>query len=144
MDNLQLENGFPVNSIRVGDGIVLINIFTLDPDKAEEFVATQVAEYKRLKGLFPGSYTANLHISLDRTRAANYANFTSVADYIAMRNDPEFANHLKRLQGLVIKAEPQLYQVIYTQHLDLPTPEEPLPALPNPELAPNLKPLSLS
>jgi hypothetical protein len=144
MDNLQLENGFPVNPIRVGDGIVLINIFTLDPDKAEQFVSTQVAEYKRLNGQFPGSYTANLHISLDRTRAANYAHFVSVEDYIAMRNSPEFADHLKRLQGLVIKAEPQLYQVIYTQHLDLPISQEPLPTLPNPELAPNLTPLSLT
>jgi len=144
MNNLQLENGFPVNPIRVGDGIVLINIFTIDPDKAEQFVATQVAEYKRLKGQFPGSYTANLHVSLDRTRAANYANFTSVEDYMAMRNSPEFADHLKRLQGLVVKAEPQLYQVIYTQHLDMPTSQEPLPTLPNPELAPSLTPLSLS
>lgn len=144
MDNLQLENGFPVNPIRVGDGIVLINIFTINPDKAEQFVATQVAEYKRLKGQFPGSYTANLHVSLDRTRAANYANFTSVEDYMAMRNSPEFADHLKRLQGLVVKAEPQLYQVIYTQHLDMPTSQEPLPTLPNPELAPSLTPLSLS
>jgi hypothetical protein len=52
MDNLQLENGFPVNPIRVGDGIVLINIFTLDPDKAELFVSIQVAEYKRLNGQY--------------------------------------------------------------------------------------------
>ncbi len=35
MDNLQLENGFPVNPIRVGDGIVLTNIFTLDPEKTD-------------------------------------------------------------------------------------------------------------
>lgn len=28
MDNLQPENGFPVNPIRVGDGIVFINIFS--------------------------------------------------------------------------------------------------------------------
>ncbi|KAM3099790.1 antibiotic biosynthesis monooxygenase family protein [Phormidesmis sp. 146-35] len=142
--NVQLENGFPVNPIRVDNGIVLINIFTLDPDKAEQFVATQVGEYKRLKGQFPGSYTANLHISLDRTRAANYAHFTSVEDYVVMRNSPEFADHLQRLQGLVIKAEPQLYQVIYTQHLDMPTSEEPLPALPNPEFAPSLAPPLLS
>jgi hypothetical protein len=76
--DIQLANGFPINPIRVGDGIVLIDIFTLDPDKAKQFVATQVGEYKRLKGQFRGSYTANLHISLDRTRAANYAHFTSV------------------------------------------------------------------
>ena len=47
-------NGFPVNAIRVGEGVVLINIFRLDPDQAEAFVATQVGEYKRLNGLFPG------------------------------------------------------------------------------------------
>lgn len=144
MDNLPVENGFPVNPIRVGDGIVLINIFTLDPAKAEQFVMTQVAEYKRLQGQFPGSYTANLHLSLDRTRAANYAHFASVEDYLAMRNSPEFADHLKRLQGLVVKAEPQLYQVMYTQHHELPISEEPLPPLPDPELFPSLSPLSLS
>ena len=82
---------------------MLINIFTLDPDQTERFVATQVGEYKRLKGQFSGSYTANLHISLDRTRAANHAHFTSVEDYVAMRNSPEFADHLQRLQGLVVK-----------------------------------------
>lgn len=57
-----------------------------------------------------------------------------------MRNSPEFADHLRRLQGLVVKAEPQLYKVIYTQNLDMPTPEAPLPPLPDPELAPRLKP----
>ncbi|MDX2270553.1 MAG: hypothetical protein NW237_01200 [Cyanobacteriota bacterium] len=142
--DIQLENGFPVNLIHVGNGIVLINIFTLNPDKTEQFVATQVSEYKRLKGQFPGGYTANLHVSLDRTRAANYAHFTSVEDYVAMRNSPGFADHLQRLQGLVVKSEPQLYQVIYTQHLDMPTSEEPLPALPNPEVAPSLAPPALS
>lgn len=142
MSNLQLENGFPVNPIRVGNEIVLINIFTLDPEKTEQFVSTQVSEYKRLKGQFPGSYTANLHISLDRTRAVNYANFASVEDYVTMRNSPEFADHLKRLQGLVVKAEPQLYQVIYTQNLDMPTSEDPLPMLPDPELAPKFAPPS--
>lgn len=43
MNNLQPENGFPVNPIRVGDGIVLVNVFSLDPDKAEKFVSNQVA-----------------------------------------------------------------------------------------------------
>ncbi len=30
-------NGFPGNAISVGDGIVLINVFSLDPDQAETF-----------------------------------------------------------------------------------------------------------
>ncbi len=144
MDSLNVKNGFPVNQIQVGDEIVLINVFTLDPDKAEQFVATQVAEYKRLKGQFAGSYTANLHISLDCTRAVNYANFATVEDYVAMRNSPAFADHLSRLQELVVKAEPQLYQVMYTQHLDMSTSEERLPPLPDPELAPKLLPPSLN
>jgi hypothetical protein len=104
-------------------------------------VVTQVGEYQRLKGLFAGSYTANLHLSLDRTRAANYANFARVEDYLAMRNSPEFAEHLQRLKGLVIKAEPQLYQVIYTQKENLPISTAALPPLPDIELAPTLSPV---
>jgi hypothetical protein len=111
-------NGFPVNAIRVGDGVVLINVFRLDPDQAEAFVATQVSEYKRLQGAFPGSLSANLHVSLDRTRAVNYAHFSSVDAYMAMRQSVAFAEHLDRLRGLVLQAEPQLYTVAYTQNAD--------------------------
>lgn len=61
-----------------------------------------------------------------------------------MRNSSEFAEHLKRLQRLVIKAGPQLYQVIDNQNLDMPISEDPLPLLPNPELSPKLTPPSLN
>jgi hypothetical protein len=44
----------------------------------------------------------------------------------------------------MVKAEPQLYQVIYIQHLDVPTSKELLPALPNPKVAPSLTPPALS
>jgi hypothetical protein len=137
------SNGFPVNTIRVGDGIVLINVFHLDPDRAEDFVATQVGEYKRLQGVFPGSLSANLHLSLDRTRAVNYAHFSSVEAYRAMRESPAFAEHLERLRGLVLRAEPQLYTVAYTQSTGQPISEAPLPPLGDPALAPQLGPVPL-
>ncbi|MCP9850382.1 antibiotic biosynthesis monooxygenase [Cyanobium sp. Morenito 9A2] len=133
-----IDNRFPVNAIRVGDGIVLINVFHLDPDQAEAFVATQVGEYKRLQGVFPGSLSANLHLSLDRTRAVNYAHFSSVDTYLAMRDSPAFAEHLLRLKGLVRQAEPQLYSVIYTQAADQPISDEPLPPLADPAQVPSL------
>ncbi len=131
-------DGFPVNTIRVGDGIVLINVFHLDPDRAEAFVATQVGEYKRLQGVFPGSLSANLHLSLDRTRAVNYALFSSVEAYLAMRDSPAFAEHLERLRGLVLRAEPQLYTVTYTQNAGQPIADAPLPPLGDPAQAPRL------
>ena len=134
-------NGFPVNAIRVGEGVVLINVFRLDPDQAEAFVATQVSEYKRLQGLFPGSLSANLHVSLDRTRAVNYAHFSSVEAYMAMRQSSAFADHLGRLKGLVLQAEPQLYTVAYTQNADQPISDAPLPPLADPALAPPLGPV---
>jgi hypothetical protein len=134
-------NGFPVNAIRVGEGVVLINVFRLDPDLAEAFVATQVGEYKRLQGLFPGSLSANLHVSLDRTRAVNYAHFSSVDTYMAMRQSSAFADHLGRLKGLVLQAEPQLYTVAYTQNADQPISDAPLPPLADPALAPPLGPV---
>ncbi|MCP9848149.1 antibiotic biosynthesis monooxygenase [Synechococcus sp. Lug-A] len=136
------DNGFPVNTISVGDGIVLINVFHLDPDQAEAFVATQVSEYKRLQGVFPGSLSANLHLSLDRTRAVNYAHFSSVEAYLAMRASPVFAQHLERLKGLVLKAEPQLYTVAYTQNADQPASNAPLPPLVDPSQAPRLGPVT--
>ena len=135
------DNGVPVNAIRVGNGIVLINVFSLDPDQAEAFVATQVGEYKRLQGVFPGSLSANLHLSLDRTRAVNYAHFSSVEAYLAMRASPAFLEHLERLKGLVLQAEPQLYTVIYTQSADQPISDAPLPPLADPALAPQLAPV---
>ncbi len=138
------SNGFPVNTIRVGDGVVLINVFHLDPDRAEAFVATQVGEYKRLQGVFPGSLSANLHLSLDRTRAVNYAHFSSVKAYLAMRDSPAFAEHLERLRGLVLKAEPQLYTVAYTQNAGQPVSEAPLAPLGDPALAPRLGPVPLA
>jgi hypothetical protein len=136
------DSDFPVNTIRVGEGIVLINVFHLDPDQAEAFVATQVGEYKRLQGLFPGSISANLHLSLDRTRAVNYAHFSSVETYLAMRGSPAFAEHLERLKGLVLKAEPQLYTVVYTQNADQPASNASLPPLVDPTLAPHLGPVT--
>jgi hypothetical protein len=137
-----LVNGFPVNAISVGEGVVLINVFRLDPDQAEAFVATQVGEYKRLQGLFPGSLSANLHVSLDRTRAVNYAHFSSVEAYMAMRQSSAFADHLGRLKGLVLQAEPQLYTVAYTQNADQPISDAPLPPLADPGLAPQLGPVT--
>jgi hypothetical protein len=139
-----VANGFPVNTIRVGEGIVLINVFHLDPDRAEAFVATQVGEYKRLQGVFPGSLSANLHVSLDRTRAVNYAHFSSVEAYLAMRDSPAFAEHLERLKGLVLKAEPQLYSVAYTQNATEPISALPLPPLTDPAIAPRLGPVPLA
>jgi hypothetical protein len=137
-----VANDFPVNTIRVGEGIVLINVFHLDPERAEAFVATQVGEYKRLQGGFPGSLSANLHLSLDRTRAVNYAHFSSVEAYLAMRDSPAFAEHRERLRGLVLRAEPQLYTVAYTQNAEQPIAEAPLPPLGDPARAPHLGPVT--
>lgn len=113
-----IVNDFPANAIRVGHGVVLINVFKLDPDKAAAFVATQVSEYKRLQGAFPGSLSANLHLSLNHTQAVHYAHFSSVDTCMAMRQSNAFAEHLNRLKGLVLEADPQLYTVAYTQHND--------------------------
>ncbi len=117
---------------------MLINVFRLDPDKAAAFVATQVSEYKRLQGAFPGSLSANLHLSHDHTQAVNYAHFSSVDASMAMRQSTAFAEHVERLKGLVLEADPQLYTMAHTQHTDRPITEAPLPPLGDPALAPRL------
>ena len=58
-----------------------------------------------------------------------------------MRQSSAFAEHLGQLKGLVLQAEPQLYTVAYTQNADQPISDAPIPALPDPALAPQLGPV---
>jgi quinol monooxygenase YgiN len=68
--------------------IVLINVFTVEPVNQQRLVeiltkATD-ASVRQAKGFI----SATLHRSIDGTRVAMYAQWQSVAEYQAMREDP--------------------------------------------------------
>jgi len=80
--------------------LTLINVFTVAPEKQHELVALLVdATQKTMKHL-PGFISANIHRSLDGKKVVNYAQWESMADFEAMRKNPEAAPHMQAAAAL--------------------------------------------
>ena len=82
--------------------LTLINIFTVAPEKQHELVTLLVdATQKTMKHL-PGFISANIHRSLDGKKVVNYAQWESMADFEAMRKNPETASHMQAAAALAL------------------------------------------
>lgn len=98
--------------------MVLINTFTVEPDKAEKLLA-ELAQATELRiKRQAGFISANLHISEDRRHVANYAQWRSKADYDAFINDPETREHLKSSADLAISFDPIVYELRESASVD--------------------------
>jgi quinol monooxygenase YgiN len=93
--------------------IVLINVFSVDPENQQRLVdiltkATDVS-VRQAKGFI----SATLNRSIDGTRVTMYAQWRSIADYQAMREDPGprvFFEEALSIAGF----EPRMYEVVRT------------------------------
>ena len=92
---------------------VLINTFTIQPEKAEALVKV-LAEATETMRTMTGFVSANLHISRDRTRVVNYAQWRSDADYKAMLGNEQAQPHMKEAAGLAESFEPMVYSLEYS------------------------------
>jgi heme-degrading monooxygenase HmoA len=108
-----VQDAFAVTAAPDGP-ITMLNRFTAKPGQLDAFVAAQTAEYKRLKGLVPGWLGNRLLHALDGSHVVNVAEFDSHANYVAWRDSALFAGHLEIIRPFVAKAEPALYQTIYS------------------------------
>ncbi len=61
----------------------------------------------------PGFISANLHISLDRRRVTNYAQWRSREDFEAMQRDAEAQVHMREAAGIAESFDPVLYDLRY-------------------------------
>lgn len=95
--------------------MVLINTFTVDPAKADELVQLLVEATEDVMKAMPGFVSANLHVSEDRTRVVNYAQWRSKADFEAMRRNPEAGPHMKAAAELAEGFEPVIYELRYSE-----------------------------
>jgi len=85
--------------------VTLINVFTVDPTLTR---ATEVSVRHA-----PGFVSASLHRSIDGTKVTMYAQWRSVEDYQAMRQDPAPLPFLQ--EALAIATfEPGMYEVVQT------------------------------
>ena len=59
-----------------------------------------------------GFVSANIHRSLDGRRVVNYAQWTSVAAFRAMQDDPAAAAHMGRAAALATSFDPVVCTVV--------------------------------
>ena len=80
--------------------VVLINTFSVEPDKAEALYAELLKATEMGMQPRPGFVSANLHVSNDRKYVTNYAQWRSQDDIDAMMADPTAQEHMKRAAGI--------------------------------------------
>lgn len=91
--------------------VVLINTFTVDPDKAEQLLAVlSEATENGMRGR-PGFVSANLHLSNDKKHVANYAQWRSQADLDAMMADASSREHMEKAAGIARSFDPIYYEL---------------------------------
>ena len=89
----------------------LINVFTVDPDRAAELAALLHTATEDVMRHRPGFRSANIHFSTDGTRVVNYAQWDSAEAYRAMLADPTTQQHMTEAAALAISFDPHLYTV---------------------------------
>ena len=91
--------------------VTLINVFTVDPTHQHRLVELLTRATEVSVRHAPGFVSASLHRSLDGTKVTMYAQWRSVEDYQAMRQDP-----LPFLQEAlaIARFEPGMYEVVQT------------------------------
>ena len=91
--------------------VVLINTFSVEPDKAEALFAELLEATEKGMKPRPGFVSANLHVSNDRKHVTNYAQWRSEADIEAMMADPTAQAHMKRAANIATSFEPIYYEL---------------------------------
>ena len=93
--------------------LTLINVFTVEPAKQQELVELLIQATQSSVRYVTGFVSASLHLSLDGTKVAMYAQWRSVEDYQAMRNNPAASPYMQRALALAT-FEPGMYEVVDT------------------------------
>ncbi len=93
--------------------VTLINVFTVDPTHQQRLVELLTRATEVEVSHAPGFVSASLHRSLDGTKVTMYAQWRSVEDYQAMRQDPAPLPFLQEALALAT-FESGMYEVVQT------------------------------
>jgi quinol monooxygenase YgiN len=100
--------------------LTLINVFTVDPANQEKLVDLLTKATEITVSQVKGFISSALHRSLDGKKVTMYAQWKSLEDYQAMRNNPTASPYLE--QAMEIAAfDPGMYELIKTFHPATPT-----------------------
>lgn len=74
----------------------VIILFTVEPSQQDELI-TAIKEFLETVKTQPGFISANLHKSIDGVKVANYAQWASMAEFEAFRNNAEVQKKAEKL-----------------------------------------------
>jgi quinol monooxygenase YgiN len=89
----------------------LINVFTVEPERASELADLLRAATEEKMQFVPGFISANIHVSTDCTRVVNYAQWQSAQAYLAVFEDAGVRAHMEVCAAVATSFEPHLYTV---------------------------------
>jgi len=93
--------------------VAFINVFTVDPVNQQRLVDLLARATDGSVNRARGFMSATLHRSIDGTKVTMYAQWRSVEDYEAMRQDPGPLPFLE--EALTIATfEPRMYEIVRT------------------------------
>lgn len=93
------------------DHTTLINVFTVQPDRARTLADLLTAATEEVMRHVDGFISANIHLSTDGTRVVNYAQWRSADAFQAMLANPDARHHMAACAELADGYEPHLYTV---------------------------------
>ena len=91
--------------------VTLINVFTVEPANQRQLLELLARSTETSVCHARGFISAILHRSLDGTKVTMYAQWRSVADYQAMREDPTAVPYLQQALAIA-KFYPGMYEVV--------------------------------
>ena len=94
------------------DVMTLINVFTVDAENQRRLVELLI-EATEVVRRAPGFVSASLHRSTDGTKVTMYAQWRSIDDYQAMRQDPVPLPFLQEALTIA-KFEAGVYEIVRT------------------------------
>jgi quinol monooxygenase YgiN len=93
--------------------VTLINVFTVEPANQERLLNLLTRATETSVRHAPGFISASLHRGLDGTKVTMYAQWRSVEDYDAMRQDPAPLPYFHQALAIA-KFDPGMYEVVET------------------------------
>src|SRR6202166_1495049 len=91
--------------------VILINVFTVEPANQRQLLELLASATETSVRHVPGFISASLHRSLDGTKVTMYAQWRSVEDYQAMRENPGPLPYFQQALAIA-KFDPGMYEVV--------------------------------
>lgn len=91
----------------------LINTFEVEPERADALIKSLAEATETMRGM-TGFVSASLHLSHDKKRVVNYAQWASEDDFKNMLRNPEAQPHMKAAADLAKSFDPVLYTLEFS------------------------------